>query len=85
MSSPTIERLIDLKLYHTNRIKLILGKALDELNLIITTKILKKIKNLYTQSNILKNNNRKDRRNKQWQRIRNKINKKHSKKSITRI
>ena len=65
MSSPTIERLIDLKLYHTNRIKLILGKALDELNLIITTKILKKIKNLYTQSNILKNNNRKDRRNKQ--------------------
>ena len=65
MSSPTIERLIDLKLYHTNRIKLILGKALDEFNLIITTKILKKIKNLYTQSNILKNNNRKDRRNKQ--------------------
>ena len=44
MSNPTIERLIELKFNNTDRIKLILKKGLDELNLIITTKINKKIK-----------------------------------------
>ena len=44
MSNPTIERLIELKVNNTDRIKLILAKGLDELNSIITTKINKKIK-----------------------------------------
>ena len=38
MSNPTMERLIDLKRSNIDRIKLIVGKALDELNLMITTK-----------------------------------------------
>ena len=38
MSNPTMERLIDLKRSNIDRIKLIVEKALDELNLMITTK-----------------------------------------------
>ena len=43
LSNPIIERLIDLKPFNTIGIKIILQKALDELNSIITTKIKKKI------------------------------------------
>ena len=38
MSNPTMENLIDLKRNNTDRIKLIVEKALDELNLMTTTK-----------------------------------------------
>ena len=43
MASPTIEILIDLEPYRADRTKFILGKTLDELNLIMTTKIKRKI------------------------------------------
>ena len=42
MSNPTMERLIDLKRSNIDRIKLIVEKALDELNLMINNKNLKK-------------------------------------------
>ena len=44
MTSPTIERLIDLKPYNINRIKLILEEVLDELNLTLTARIKREIK-----------------------------------------
>ena len=43
MANPTIEILIDLEPYSADRTKFILGKTLDELNLIMTTKIKRKI------------------------------------------
>ena len=74
MSNPIIERLIDLKPFNTIGIKIILQKALDELNSIITTKIKKKIEIFMhgpIDSKIVIEKIEKD---KQWQSIRNKKN-----------